>query len=120
MGVSTDAKLFFGVLVVGVDEDETEAARALGFIKNDQEFAEGDGIQDFELPAGLEWESTGHCDGCLAVYAAAKGGLSAYRGGDVEVKALPKVSDAQRKKLEAIAEQVGNDVGYFLAPYTDF
>ena len=123
MGVSTDAKLFYGVLVSDVENglDEVRAAKILGFVEDSfDEFEDGGSIADFELPAGLEWEFTGHIDGCPSIYAAAKGGLTAWRGSDTEVKALPKVSAAQRKKLDAIAEKLGRRAGYFLAPYTDF
>jgi len=123
MGVSTDAKLFYGVLVSDRENgvDEVESAKALGFIDESvEEFGDGESIADFELPPGLEWEFTGHYAGCPGVYAVAKGGFTAFRGGDIEVKALPKVSDAQRKKLDEIAEKLDAKAGYFLAPYTDF
>jgi hypothetical protein len=123
MGISTDAKLFYGVLVSDRENgvDEVASAKALGFIDESvEEFGDGESIADFDLPAGLEWAFTGHCEGCPGVYAVAKGGLTAYRGGDIKVRALPKVSDAQRKKLDEIAEKLGAKAGYFLAPSTDF
>lgn len=117
MGISSDAKLLYGIHL-GDDDDLEGVAKQLG-LESVPEGEDDFGLED-SLPRSLELVLTGHPDGCPTWFIAAKGGLMANRGYEKEVKRLPKVSKAARAALRVYEKKLKIRPCYWLASYTDF
>lgn len=120
MSVSTDAMLMYGI---NIGDDLEITAKQMGW-KPDEENPEpgedecADYIAD-TLPKCLAMSLIGHPDGCPSYILTGKC-ITANRGYEKEIKALPKPSKPAKAALKKLEKLLDIRAAYWLASYADF
>lgn len=120
MGISTDAMLMYGI---NIGDDLETVAKQFGW-KPDEENPEPDldwfaEYIEEQLPKSLEMTLIGHPDSCSSYVITGKH-ITAHRGYEKEVTALPKPSKPAKTALEKLENRLDIRAACWLASYADF